>query len=220
MKIELNIMKKYAIILMFLFTISCFKLGQPHKGGLQGIEQINLDGVVISEFSNQWGDYFFKKSIYIDCAFINYYHWGHLSSIDEYCGLDTLSAIYKSRFENPQNDLSNYSQVRNQNKEIETDTVNYYYGGDLYYVNDNKDIAVAFRLKGKGLKFNKACKAYIKEERYRGTDCPEIDKKDEFKVPFIALVEIDTIFSLSVEDQVKYGLTVCPEKYFEIGFCD
>lgn len=203
---------------IFLFTISCFKLGQPHKGGLRGIEQINLDGIVFFEFLNQWEDYFFKKSYYSN--YTNYYCWGYLSSLGEHCGLDTLSEISNSRFENPKNDLSNYSQVENQNREIETDTVNYYYGGDLYYVNDNKDIAVAFRLKGKGLKFNKACKAYLKEERYRGTDCPEIDKKDEFKVPFIALVEIDAIFSLSQEEQVKYGLTVCPEKYFKIGFCD
>jgi len=213
-------MKRVVVLCFLLYLTSCFKSGHSAQGSLRGIEPIEIDGFVFFEFLNQWEDYFYKKTIYIDRYEKVCYSWGYLSSAGESCGMDTLVKIAEKRFENPRNDLSSYSQVKNQNKAIETDTANYYYGGDLYYTNINKDIAIAFRLKGKGLKFDRICKAYLQQERYRGTDCPEIDKEDEFSVPFISLVEIDTIFSLSQEDQVKYGLTVCPEKYFKLGFCD
>jgi hypothetical protein len=204
-------MKKFTVLFFLLVMISCFKPGQSYKGGIRGIEPIDIDGIVSFEFLNQWGDYFYKKTTFTEYNKSVFYDWGYLSSIGEHCGLDTLSAIAKNRFKNPKNDLGNYSQVQNQNKE--TDTANYYCGGDLYYTNANEDIAIAFRLKGKGLKFNRICKTYLQQERYRGTDCPEIDKEDEFSLPFISLVEIDTIFSLSQEDREEFNLTICPTKW-------
>jgi hypothetical protein len=214
-------MKKFTVLFLLLVMISCFKPGQSYKGGIRGIEPIDIDGIVSFEFLNQWGDYFFIKFTYFCFKNDKMYFFDQMHyAVAQSCEIDTLARIYDLYMSNPKNDLSRYSQFVNQNKEIETDTANYYYGGDLYYTNANEDIAIAFRLKGKGLKFNRICKTYLQQERYRGTDCPEIDKEDEFSLPFISLVEIDTIFSLSQEDREEFNLTICPTKYFQIGICD
>jgi len=85
-------------------------------------------------------------------------------------------------------------------------------------MNEKKDIVIAFYLKGKGALFKSICKDYLKSESYDEIDCFPVP--ENLKTPFISLLQIDTAYSLSENQQKSHNLIKSNLDRFALSICE
>ncbi len=214
----------YLTILYLAYSCSLSKQfnRQPDKI----IEMKQLEGTVFYHFKNVSGVYFGTKTTFLDKTTRHAYSFmqnGHYSWADVCC---QSAQEYCSLYGKDNHRLfKNYPQYENEVDSLYRDNPrNYYYSTAVYYCNDDSDIVLAFNVIGTGFLIKKACRSFVKTRRIaysKARDCPFIiDNKELFNLPFVAMFELDTLYSLSVSEQMVLGLSPVPENRFILGFCD
>jgi hypothetical protein len=211
-----NLTMKKTIYLFVLILICNCRLSKIQYDKKISFEIISLNGVVQYNWKNSsnefngFDNYYKKNNSYFD-NMINYPFIDDCTGISIYCNENTINEV----LDKYNNNITDYEQYFSQN--ISNPQAGVYYGGDIYYTNEQKDIAIAFHLIGKGIIFHSVCKDYIKYENYY-EDCPI--KPSAIKTPFIAFLEVDTIYSLNAEQQKMCQLTKSNLKSFTVNLCE
>ena len=208
-------MKNTLIVATFLFIVGGCEALKLNKGSKAvDFEIITLDGAVQYHYTNDYGIFHITGASYSDsnvsCIFREDFRF-----ISEHCNADTISKIFDLHKYHGK-DISDYAQYWSQH--VKNPEAGIYYGGDIYYSNGKRNIAIAFHLVGKGILFYSVCKEYLKYDNLGYEDC--VILPDPLQTPFIALLEIDTIYSLSMAEQKLLQLSDSQLKHFVLGICE
>lgn len=215
-------MKKIPFILFIINALQfiCCNKGLFKSPSRTSLKIITIEGVFFHRFiSDKYSSGFSYQRPTIKLSAKKEYYFlriDELRFLHTDCESDTITTLYNQFHHNSKKDIYDYPEYNDKNPE--NPQPHHFYGGDVYFTNYKADIAVAFMIKGKAAYFNSICKDYLKGENSWNKHCyPPVDR---LKTPFISLLEIDTIYSLSEEQQVLYGLEGHPHDFFEIETCE
>lgn len=139
-----------------------------------------------------------------------------LRTMTSYCDSGKIEQLCNNFYSMSKKDIFDIPQY--QDEDANKMEHGYYHGGDIYYINKEKDIAIAFYLKAKGALIKSICKDYLKSESYDDVDC--FPTPDNLKTPFISLLEIDTAYSLSEKQMTLYSLRKSDLEKFALSICE
>lgn len=213
---------KNIVLFILILGCSCKSLIiNSHKKKQVDFEIISLNGIVKYHYKNgayiydYENDYYINGSVYIDSVYTYSFLYDFPYSLSRYCDVGSFYNITEE-YEYNEKTIMDYEEYFSQN--IINPQRGIYYGGDIYYTNDEMDIAVAFRLKGTGIIFNKVCNDYLEYENSAYEDCEYVP--EPIKTPFVTILNIDTIYSLTKAEQKEYQLRQSNLDKFPVHFCE
>ena len=199
------------ILYFICFSTWCFFVQKCDDYNMNShfYEFVEINEVVSIHYKYRHSEYYLydvklSKDIQLGDVYLVYDH-------SYYCDKDTtLYSLYES-FLKSNNDILNYQDFLVYQED------NYLQSNDIYYGLDDV-LMISFNIKGKGVKFKKKCRGFIGSTPKDALTCDF--GKTKLKLPHIALLSIDTCYSLSSAQIKELNLTKYEYKGFYEVTCD